>query len=59
MKILKVNNNTIDVFLGEGWENWGRFKVKFGKQVTQLFQIKGTRFHKKDLTELEGKYNAN
>jgi hypothetical protein len=59
MIIKKINNNTIDVFFGEGWENWGRFKIKYGKPITQLFQIKGTRFHKKEFTKLEGNYNAN
>ena len=58
MIVKKVNNNTIDVFLGEGWENWGRFKIKYGKEHNQVFQIKGIRFSKHDFAEVERKQNA-
>lgn len=54
----KVNNNTIDAFIGEGWDNWARFKIKYGKhnEPNQLFQIKGIRFPKAEMAELEAKF---
>ena len=59
MLIKKVNNNTLDVFIGIGFDYWGRFKIKFGKNApNQLFQIKGTRFPKSEMNELLEKYNA-
>lgn len=57
MKIIHVNRNTFDVFLNEGWDNWSRFKIKFGK-VNELFQIKGPRVPKAVLVELTQKYNS-
>lgn len=53
----KVNHNTFDAFFGEGFTNWGRFKVKFGKDKNELFQIKGIRFPKQKMEELVTKYN--
>jgi len=53
MKIYPVNNNTVDVFLGEGWYNHARFKIKFNKsQGNQLFQIKGNRVPPSTMREL-------
>lgn len=56
--VKKVNHNTIDVFIDSGWEAWGRFKIKFGKEHNQLFQTKGIRFPKEEMKELEKKYNV-
>ena len=58
MLIKKVNHNTIDVFTDIGWENWSRFKIKFGKEHNELFQIKGNRLQKHDLVVLKQQYNA-
>jgi len=58
MKILKVNHNTLDVFIGTGWDNWSRFKVKFGKEANQLFQVKGTRLPRAELVALQQQNNA-
>ena len=54
----KLNNNTIDAFIGEGFENWARFKIKYGKhnEPNQLFQIKGIRLPKAEMAELEAKF---
>jgi len=57
MKIIHVNRNTFDVFLDTGWENWSRFKIKFGK-VNELFQIKGTRVPKSVMNDLVQRYNT-
>ena len=27
IKMLRVNRNLVDVFLGDGWTNWARFGV--------------------------------
>jgi len=66
MIIKTCNKNTFDLFLGEGWENWSRWKIKFGKPAhsglagtpNQLFQVKGTRIPKADLIQLQETYNA-
>lgn len=55
--VRKVNHNTIDVFIGTGWENWARFKIKFGKEKNELFQVKGIRFPQSKINELVSKYN--
>ena len=52
MEIKQVNHNTIDVFLGKGWDFWGRFKIKFGEHPA-IFQIAGTKFPKKEHEKLE------
>ena len=53
----KVNHNTFDAFIGEGLDNCGRFKVKFGKEHNEIFQIKGIRFPQSKIKELINKYN--
>lgn len=58
MLIKTINQNTFDVFLGMGWDNAYRFKIKFGKEQNQLFQVKGNRFPKQELALLQEKYNA-
>lgn len=58
MKILKINHNTIDVFIGTGWDNWSRFKIKFGKEHNQLFQVKGSRLPKTEQQALFEQYKA-
>lgn len=55
--VKKCNHNTIDAFFGEGWTGWGRFKIKFGKEKNELFQIKGIRFPNSKINELVNKYN--
>ena len=57
MLIKHVNRNTFDVFLESGWENWSRFKIKFGK-VNELFQIKGTRVPRAVMADLTQRYNT-
>jgi len=54
----KLNHNTFDAFFGEGFFNWGRFKIKFGKEKNELFQIKGIRFPQAKIHELVSKYNS-
>ena len=55
--IKKLNHNTIDAFIGTGWENWSRWKIKFGKEKNELFQVKGIRFPQSKINELVSKYN--
>ena len=56
--VKKVNHNTFDAFIGEGFSYWGRFKIKFGKEQNELFQVKGVRFPKAYITELTARYNS-
>jgi hypothetical protein len=57
MKIFRVNHNTFDAFINTGWEYWGRFKIKFGKEKNEIFQIKGNKFPINKIQELENRYN--
>lgn len=57
MLIKQLDHNTIDVFIGTGWDFWGRFKIAHKKNGIQLFQIKGTRFPKKEEEVLHNYYN--
>lgn len=54
----KINHNTFDAFFGMGFEQWGRFKVKFGKERNEIFQIKGIRFPNSKINELVARYNT-
>ncbi len=46
MKILSVNKNTIDVFVGMGWENWSRFKLTVhGPKLVAGLKLSGRDFH--------------
>ena len=58
MLVKKVNHNTVDVFLEKGWEFWGRFKIKFGKESNEVFQIKGVHFPKYQVEALKQRYNT-
>ena len=52
MKVLPVTGNIIDVFWGEGWENWERFRRTVykdgavnlvhlsGKQIPKVLKVK-------------------
>lgn len=45
MKIISVNRNTIDVFTGEGWENWSRFKLtKHGPKLISGQKLSNENF---------------
>lgn len=57
MEIKTVNHNTIDVFIGKGWDFWGRFKIAYKKEGTKLYQINGNNFPEKVKEELEKTYN--
>lgn len=41
MKTIKVTNRIIDVFFGDGWENWSRWSVANGN----VEQIGGKKAH--------------
>jgi hypothetical protein len=58
MEIKQLNHNTIDVFIGKGWEQWGRFKIAHKQDGVKLFQIGGNRFPKEVQASLEKQYNA-
>lgn len=48
MKILYVTKRVIDVFFGDGWEQWGRFLVV----GDHLKKLKGSNFSQLQMTFL-------
>lgn len=57
MFIKKLNHNTYDVWIDKGWDFWGRFKIKYGKEHNQVFQVGGTNFPKEAIKHFEDKVN--
>lgn len=53
MLIKQINKNLYDVFLGKGWNNWGRFLIKYTPTGKQIKQIRGIPFSKIDTEETE------
>lgn len=53
MEIKYINHNTIDVFIGKGWDSWGRFKIAHRKDGSKVFQIAGNNFPEKEKQSLE------
>ena len=49
MKVIKITNHLVDVFMGDGWENWGRF---FRSKTGVISQIGGNPLPKYILAEL-------
>lgn len=52
MKVLRVNDNTVDVFTGLGWSNWSRFEVEFKSKRLMLKLVKGQPMKKEDFSKL-------
>jgi hypothetical protein len=48
MIIKQVNTTVIDVFVGEGWENWTRFR----KEGRKLVKIGGKQMEDADFSKL-------
>lgn len=59
MEIKYINHNTFDAFHGKGWEGWGRFKIAYRKEGTQLFQIPGVHFPENLKAKLKEKITNN
>lgn len=57
MTIIPVNKTTIDVFLGNGWETWGRFKLSHKEKTIRCYQVAGNRFNKEEVSTIENKVN--
>lgn len=55
MLIRKVKPNHFDVFLGNGWNFWGRFFVKHTQFNKRLVQTMGNHFNKEEFEEVQGK----
>lgn len=45
MKILKARRNIIDVFRGEGWENWSRYRVVKTANGNRIIHIGGAKLN--------------
>ncbi len=52
MLIKKVNETTVDVFTGVGWNNWSRFNVVFEGGRGSLKLVKGRPMLKDDFKQL-------
>ena len=57
MKIIHCNKNTVDVFLGSGWDSWGRFKISHKDRIAKCYQVAGNKFNNKEVSQLESKVN--
>ena len=51
MKILKAQRNIIDVFRGEGWYNWSRYRLV--KSNTRIVFIGGVKLNHALMSLLE------
>lgn len=58
MLIKQVNKNISDAFIGKGFDNWGRFLIRYTPQGTVVKQIKGIPFKKEDLAQVEAHFNV-
>ena len=45
MKILKAQRNIIDVFRGEGWYNWSRYRLVKSNTGTRIVFIGGVKLN--------------
>jgi hypothetical protein len=52
IQVKKLNEKTIDVFSGIGWNNWSRFDVAFEKGRLSLKLVKGKPMTKEDFRTL-------
>lgn len=52
MIVKKLNDKTIDVFVGKGWNNWSRFNIEYQKGRMLLKLIKGSPMRNEDFKEL-------
>jgi hypothetical protein len=52
MIIRKLDERTIDVFCGLGWNQWSRFEVQFDKGRGSLKLVKGRPMDKVDFRNL-------
>lgn len=50
MLVKKCKPHMFDIFLGKGWNFWGRFLVK---REGHLIQLKGNKFTKEEFEEVE------
>ena len=48
MKVIKINRFLVDVFTGEGWKNWARFKIVKGHPILE----RGNPLQTKDYDQL-------
>lgn len=57
MLIKHINKNIIDVFKNTGWNDWGRFLIRYTPTGTFIKQIKGIPFNKTDFAQVESQFN--
>ena len=54
MKILKAQRNIIDVFRGEGWYNWSRYRIVKSASGNRIIYIGGVKLRHNALFDLLG-----
>ena len=52
MKILKAQRNIIDIFRGEGWGNWSRYRIVKSASGNRIIYIGGARLKHHALFDL-------
>lgn len=58
MLIKNINNNTLDVFINNGWDNWARYKITREAQKKVLTQIAGETLPPNVVSYLKKKVGA-
>lgn len=53
MKILKAQRNVIDVFRGEGWANWSRYRLIKSPKGTRIIFVGGVKLKHSLMNQLE------
>lgn len=51
-EVFHLDENTVDVFLGAGWDNWSRFNVKRVKGKVFLTKTHGKAVKQEEFKEL-------
>jgi hypothetical protein len=57
MLVKKVNEKTLDVFVGKGWTGWSRFEAAFNHGKLLLRLVKGSPMRKEDFKQLYEELN--
>jgi hypothetical protein len=57
MIIRRLNDATIDVFTGNGWNNWSRFEVSYRSSRLSLKLVKGQPMKKEEYSKLYEELN--
>ena len=54
--VLKAARGMLDIFRGEGWDNWSRYRLIKGAEGFKLIYISGNRLKYKELLPIEHEF---